>query len=184
MAHGLGVLAMRPVEKLTRRRELHIQPRVVIAVGLLAALFVSALWLAGADSGAMKILLVSIVFPLIALLAYVSDRQGGEISARRGAMVGGLSLPLWSAWVICKSSYERRGVAYPNTLGDLFLILLFSIFLLSFGACVGMMMGVVAGRVGRAIGWFGSLALGHPQNPTRKAEQEGVKSGLLDGSAI
>jgi hypothetical protein len=184
MAHALAVLAMRLVEKLTLRRELHIQPRVVVAVGLLAALFVSALWLAGADRGAMKILLVSILFPLIAFLAYVSDREGGEILARRGAMVGGLSLPLWSAWVICKSSFERRGVPYPNTLGEFFLISLFSILLLSFGACVGMMTGVVAGRVMRAIGWFGSFALGHPRKPTGKAEQEGVKGGLLDGTAI
>lgn len=175
---------MRLVEELTRRRELHIQPRIVVAVGLLAALFVSTLRLTGAVSGAMMSLLVSILFPLIALLAYVSDPQGGGISARRGAIVGGLSLPLWSAWVICKSSYERRGVAYPNTLGEFFLILLFSILLLSFGACVGMMTGIVAGRVMRAIGRFGSLALGHSRKPTGKAEQEEVRGGLLDGSAI
>jgi len=184
MDQGLRGLAMRLVKSLTRCQELHVQPRVVITVGLLAALVVSALWLAGADSGAMKILLVSILFPLIAFLAYVSDRQGGEISVRRGAMVGGLSLPLWSAWLICKSSYERRGVTYPNTLGEFVLISLFLSFLLSFGAGVGMMIGVVAGRVFRAIGWFGTLALSHPRKPTGKAEQESIKGGLLGESAF
>lgn len=111
-------------------------------------------------------------------------KRFSSISARRGAIVGGLSLPLWSAWVICKSSYERRGVAYPNTLGEFFLILLFSILLLSFGACVGMMTGVVAGRVMRAIGWFGSLALGHQRKPSGKAKQVEVKDGMFDGSGI
>lgn len=70
---------MRLVEELTRRRELHIPPRAVVVIGLLAALFVSALWLTGADSGAMKTLLLFILIPLIAFLAYVSDRQGGEM---------------------------------------------------------------------------------------------------------
>jgi hypothetical protein len=147
------VLAMRPVEELICR-EWHFRPRVVVTIGTLAALLVSALWLAGADGGAMKILLGAILYPLVAYLAYLSDPQGGVISARRGAMVGGLSLPLWVAWVVCKSSYERRGGPYPNTLGELFLSLLASVLFMGFGAGVGLMTGVIGGRVMRMVGGF------------------------------
>ncbi len=175
---------MRLVEELARAREASIRPRVIVAVGLLAALSLSALWLAGADRGAMKILLAFILFTLIACLAYCSDRDGANISAGRGAIVGGLSLPLWAAWLICTSSYERRGVPYPNTLGELFLSLLFSILFVCFGAGIGMMTGVIGGWSMRVIGWFVILAFGRSQKQTGKAKQEGDKSLWLDGPAI
>jgi hypothetical protein len=162
-----SVFTMRLVEELIRR-EWHFRPRVVVTVGTLAALLVCALWLAGADGGAMKILLVSILYPLVAYLAYLSDPRGGMISARRGAIVGGLSLPLWAAWVVCRSSYERRGVPYPNTLGELFLSLFASVFLMGFGAGVGLMTGVIGGRVMRMVGGFGTFALSGSRRPERR----------------
>ena len=175
---------MRLIEELARLREVHIRPRVVVAVGLLAALSVSALWLAGADRGAMKILLAFILFTLFARLAYCSDRNGAKISAGRGAIVGGLSFPLWAAWVICTSSYERRGVPYPNTLGESFLSLLFSTLFLSFGAGIGMLTGVIGGWVMRVIGWFVILAFDRSQKETGMPKQEGDKGLWLDGSTI
>jgi hypothetical protein len=175
---------MRLVEELARPRKLHIRPRVVVSVGLLASLVVSALWLAGADRGAMMMLLAGILFPLIAFLAYFAGRDGAMVSAGRGAIVGGLSFPFWSAWLICKSSYEERGVPFPNTLGELFLSLIFSILFLCFGAGIGMMTGVIGGCVIRVSGWFVILAFGRFQKQTGRAKQDGDKGLWLDGPTI
>jgi hypothetical protein len=149
-----GVFTVPLLEELARPRKLRVRSSVVFTVGMAAIFVVSLLWLAGADRVIMTMFLVFISFPLVAFLAYVSDRDGGRISARRGTIVGALSFPLWAAWVICKSSYERRGIPYPNTVGELFLIVVFSAFFMCFGASVGIMAGVIIGRVSRLIGAF------------------------------
>ena len=168
-------------EELVRHRESSIRPSVVVKVGLAAIFTLSVLWLAGADRVIVTMLLVFISFPLITFLAYVSDRDGGRISATRGTIVGALSFPLWAAWTICKSSYERRGIPYPNTVGELLLIVVFSAFFMCLGASTGMMAGVIIGRVLRFIG---ALAFGRLENREHTHKREIDKCDLLDGQVV
>ena len=146
-------------EMLTKRREL--RPQAVFRAGGVALLLVVLLWLAGFDRGAMMMLIASLLFYLAVYGAYLSDPLGGRVSARRGALVGGLTALVWMPGVACQSSYQLTGSPFPNSLGEaLGLVLTLVFFVIPFGASFGMMTGIIGGRVRRATSGFARAGRG------------------------
>jgi len=60
-------------------------------------------------------------------------------------------------------------------------MLIFSAFFVCFGASIGMMTGIIVGRVLR---FFGALAFGRSRELARKQKQVGDPCGLFDGPAV
>ncbi len=129
-----------------------LRPATIFAIGLFAIVAISALWIAGVDGGAMKMLLASLVFSLTCYAAYVSDTSGGEVSYWRGYLVGGLTMLVFVPWVACKHSYETRGIPLPSSFFELLVLGIGLLIFVPFGAAVGAMTAVIGGRVLRAIG--------------------------------
>jgi hypothetical protein len=90
-------------------------PRAILSILILVICSVSLLWLLGVDSGAMKILLESLLFTLTTFVCYLLDPMGGIVSAERGYKVGGLSVLIWIPWVVVRSWIETGGVPYPSS---------------------------------------------------------------------
>ena len=161
---------MKLLKFLTRQRE--VRPSTILTIGLLAVLVAAFLWMAGIDGSG--IVLSALLFFLTAYTAHLSDPRGGALSARRGAIVGGLTMLGWTPWVVCRSSYERSGVPYPNSIGEalmlgLALVLLF----IPFGAAVGMTAGVIGGRAMRTVGSFARRVVSSGKTKCKRSGADG-----------
>lgn len=107
-------------------------PKAILAMLILAICSVSLLWLFGVDSGAIKILLGSLLFTLTTYVCYLLDPVGGMVSAERGYKVGGLSVLIWIPWVVVCSWIEAGGVPYPSS-NSVWLVILAETRLSTFG---------------------------------------------------
>lgn len=128
-----------------------IRPASLFLAGGVAVVLICGLWRAGVDAGAMKMLLGAVLFALVVFGAYVVDPVGGRVSFRRGYLVGGLTMLVVLPWVVCRHSYQTRGVPLPNSAFEVAMLGVSLAFAVPFGAAVGAMTGVIGGLAWRGI---------------------------------
>lgn len=133
--------------KKSRVLQWDISPKAIILVCTLAVVIVVALWIAGVDDVAMKILLASLLFGLAAYVSYLDDPRQGEVSLSQGAVGGGILMLLYFVVVVCRHSLETRGMLLPSSFVELALFLVSATFSTLFSAGVGAMIAVIGDSV-------------------------------------
>jgi hypothetical protein len=134
------------------RRRVDLSASAILKILVLASVAVSLLWLVGVDGGAMMILLGSLAFVLTTLVCYLIDPVGGEASAKRGYLVGGLSALVWVPWLVVQAWIAQGDGSSPRSIWLPVLFIPFLVICALFGAAVGSMVSVIGGLVLRTIG--------------------------------